>query len=172
MHKSILTAAFAVTSACYGSAAYADPQEKHGDWTFSVFQAGKDKLAEASITSSGPEKLHKQCSTSINACVWSVTIASLKCKKGDEFVFLANSNAGAAAFKATCFPSLTETTNRMLILGEVGGIDEMAKAGTFAFAFPNMRAPFFNVAAFSGNGASVALQKLDDFSSQAFKQGK
>lgn len=168
MHKSLLTTALFV-AACSGAAAYAGPTEKYGDWTFSALQSGKDRMADASVASNSSEKLHKQCSTTVTGCIWFIAVANIKCAKGEEFPFLANSHAGSASFKAACFPT-GETTAHLMILGDAGWIDEMAKAGTFAFAFPSIQTPAFKVAIFSGNGAAVALKKIDEFSAQPFKQ--
>jgi hypothetical protein len=170
MFKLPIKAIFTVASALAAFPLYAAPPEKYGDWTFSVLQSGKDRMADASVASNGSEKLHKQCSTTITGCIWIITLANIKCAKGEEFPFLANSNAGSASFKVACFPTAGETTTRLMILGDVGWIDEMAKAGTFAFAFPSIQTPAFKVAIFSGNGAAVALKKIDEFSAQPFKQ--
>lgn len=171
MPKLPIKAIFTIASTVAAFSLCAEPPSKYGDWTFSTIQSGKDRLVEAYVASNGSEKLYKQCSTTITGCVWFIT-ASMNCTKGEEFPFLANSNAGSASFKVACFPNPGGSTSRLMILGDIGWIDEMAKAGTFAFAFPSVQAPSFKSVVFSGNGASVALQKLDDFSSQVFKQGK
>lgn len=164
--SAMIRTALPVSLAIFATTASGQSESKRGDWTFYDFQDGKAKMAEAFVESSASDKLQKQCSTTISACVWSIAPKDFTCKQGDEFAILANSNIGALAFTTSCFPSANGTSKRLLILGQIGAIDAMAQAGTFAFAIPSLPSHRFRIAVFSGDGASVALQKLSEFVSE------
>ena len=141
-----------------------------GDWTFEEFHKGSDKMWSASTDGVGSnDKIQKRCATTIPACVWSVTLSEFRCNQGAEFVFLANSNFGAYAFRAKCFPRESGESDKILVLGETEQIDEMARAGTFAFAFPGANPRVFRTIIFSGEGSSVALRLLSEHSENKLK---
>ncbi len=152
-----------------GAHSIADALPFQGKWLFDKFEQGGEKMGEASVQSDVKDKVQKQCSTTIKTCVWSVTLSDFKCNTGNEFAFLANSHTGSSTFTARCFPSATGTSSRLLILGNIGQMDAMAKAGAFAFIFPGVPANNFRTASFGGNGASSALKELEDYAVKAMK---
>lgn len=144
------------------SSVAAQSRLEHGEWSVNIYGDAQAKQAEATVASKDGDELTKTCSTIIDSCVWLLSPFQFQCSEGDQFAFISNSYAGATNIEAICLPSKNTLSEKLLILGDIQAFDRAARAGDLELAFP-MKNNNFRIIQFGGNGASVALDELDEF---------
>lgn len=71
--------------------------------------------------------------------------------------------------KGVCYPSESGVTNKLILAGDSARVDEMVASGTIAFSFPGVQIPYFRTAVFSGDGALVAINSLEEYATNTLK---
>src|SRR5437667_8824905 len=127
-----------------------------GEWAVDI----KDPNVFFAVTLNDSDHLIGQyCYTSEHSCVWLLAM-STRCKKGDTYPVLANSDAGAASLQLLCDGQLENGHYRYVFTG-FDDVDKLVRDSKtrIGFAFP-MEGDEFRVVRFDLRGAEKALTTM------------